>query len=41
LSTPVLIAALVICARIEPLRPVALLLSDRDDYRELDKMLQV
>lgn len=41
LSTPVLIAALVICARIEPLRPVALLLSDRDDYRALDKMLKV
>ena len=40
LSTPVLIAALVIFARIEPLRPVALLMSDCDDYEGLDEMVR-
>ena len=40
LSTPVMIAAVVVFARIDPLRPVALLLSDCDDYDALGEMVR-
>jgi AI-2 transport protein TqsA len=40
LSTPVLIAAVVVFARIDALRPMALLLSDCDDYDGLDEMVR-
>ena len=40
LSTPMLIAAVVIFARIGSLRPVALLLSDCADYDALDEMVR-
>lgn len=39
LSTPMLIAATVVFARIEALRPTALLLSDCDDHETLDRMV--
>lgn len=37
LATPVLIAAVMVFARVEPLRPVALLLSNQTDYAGLDE----
>ena len=40
LSSPVLIAALVIFTKVEGLRPVALLMSDCEDYDELDEMVR-
>jgi AI-2 transport protein TqsA len=39
LSSPVLIAALVIFSKVDGLRPVALLMSECDDYDELDEMV--
>ncbi|MGZ3218141.1 AI-2E family transporter [Paracoccus sp. T5] len=37
LAVPITIALMIICAHIEPLRPVALMLSDASDYEELDR----
>ena len=38
LAVPMTIAAIIVCAHVEPLRPVALLLSDRRSMEEVDEL---